>query len=125
MNCFAYRIHYQDDPRRIGHIPMNSDEVVAALRRFRDALPQYLQELNASGEVPEPPARQNSAIRVIVRTELDWAKAALAMTGYADRHGLRATHVAKGPLPAQARGGARPLAAWSCYALGGRLAAGK
>jgi hypothetical protein len=73
MNCFCYRIHYLDDPQRIGYIPMDSEAVHAALHRFRDALPDYLRELNASAEVPEPAHRPGNAIRIIVKTELDWA----------------------------------------------------
>lgn len=93
MNRFAYRIHYHNEPRRIGHIPMNSDEVFAALGRFRDALPGYLAALNATVEMPEPLLRHRNALRVVVSTDLDWAKASKAMTGFADRHGLHATHV--------------------------------
>ncbi len=102
MNRYAYRIHYNDDPRRIGHIPMDSDELSAALGRFRDALPRYMAEMNATAELLEPMHRRGNAIRVVVNTVLDWAKMSAAMAGYADRHGLRATHVMSTLPPALA-----------------------
>jgi hypothetical protein len=126
MNCYAYRIHEQDDPQRIGHVAMNSDEVHAALRRFHEALPQYLRELNASAELPEPLQRHCSAIRVLVHTELDWALASRAMNSYADRHGLRATRVLRSPSPGMDGSAARKGAgSWLMSALGGALATGK
>jgi len=39
-----------------------------------------------------------------VNTVLDWAKTSAAMAGYADRHGLRATHVMSTLPPAPVRG---------------------
>ncbi len=93
MSRYAYRIHYQQDSRRIGHIPMNSDEVFAALVRFRDALPLYLAALPATVEIPDPLLRNQNAVRVVVHTDRDWAQTSEAMKGFADRHGLLATHV--------------------------------
>lgn len=94
MNRYAFRIHQKSDPWRSGNPPTNSDDVLGALRRFRDALPQYMAELNAVAEASEPLQGRDGAIRVHIYTNLDWAKASVAMAGYADRHGLRATHVA-------------------------------
>ncbi|SPE25154.1 hypothetical protein SBBP1_30040 [Burkholderiales bacterium] len=113
MNRFVYRIHYQIDPRRIGHIAMNSDEVYAALSRFCAALRGYMAEINASAELPEALQRNQSAVRVVVNTRLDWAKASVAMAGFADRHGLRATHVtvALASVPAAARAARMSLGA--------------
>lgn len=125
MNRYAYRIHYQEDPKRIGHIPMNGDEVHAALRRFRDALPQYLRELNASAEMPEAVQRHHNAIRVLIHTDRDWAQASRAMAAYADRHGLRATHVLRSQASLAGTGtqGVR-AGSWLLGSIGGSLAAG-
>jgi hypothetical protein len=102
MNRYAFRIHHDSDPRRIGFVPMDSDAVHAALARFRDYLPAYLREIGACAEALQPIQRSSTAIRVTVHTMLDWQQAATAMVGYADRHGLRATHVTVG-LAAAAR----------------------
>jgi hypothetical protein len=96
MNRLSFRIHHDNDPRRVGHIPMDCDQVFAALRRFRDALPSYLAELGASMENLAPPHPRQSAIRLTVNTVLDWERAHSAIAGYADRHGLRATRVRAG-----------------------------
>jgi hypothetical protein len=113
MNRYAFRIHYDGDSRRIGHIPMDGDGVHAALCSFRDRLPAYLREMGAQAEVPEAPARSVTALRVCVHTHLDWERATVAMGCYAERHGLRAIHVTSalvaaphGALPAR-----RPLGA--------------
>lgn len=111
MHCFAFRIHYQCEPRRIGHVLMNAEDVMAALNRFRAALPAYMAELGASAEVPQAGSAYNAALRVVVHTRRDWAQTTAAMTGYADRHGLCATpvttalvSVASGPAVAAAPG---------------------
>jgi hypothetical protein len=101
MNRFAYRIHYRNDPRRIGNIPMDGAEVSAALARFRDALPAYMAELDAVAQVCEPLSRHGSGLRIVVSTGLDWAKVSVALAAYADRHGLHATHIASAPFVAQ------------------------
>jgi len=93
VNRYVYRIHYQIDPGRIGHIPMSGEEVHVALERFCAALRGYMAELSASAELPEPLQRHQTALRVAVLTCLDWAKTSAAMGAYAERHGLRATHV--------------------------------
>jgi hypothetical protein len=122
MNRYAYRIHYQEDPKRIGHVPMNGDEIHAALRRFHDALPQYLRELDASAELPEPVQRHCHAIRVLVHTDRDWALASQAMAAYADRHGLRATHVVRSRTDAPAGAPRARAGAWRPGSMAGALA---
>jgi hypothetical protein len=99
LNRFAFRIHYKSHPGRSDNTAMNSDDVSGALCRFRDALPQYMAELNAVAEASEPGGDHGGAIRVNIYTHLDWAKASVAMSSYAGRHGLRATHVAKAFVP--------------------------
>ena len=99
MNRYAFRIHYKSDPRRSGNNPMTGDDVPGALDRFRDALPLYMAELNAVAEASEPLQGRENAIRVHIYTHLDWAKASVAMAAYANRHGLRATHVANAFVP--------------------------
>jgi hypothetical protein len=98
MNRFAYRIHYSNDPRRIGNVEMGSEEVCAALARFREDLPRYMSEMGARAELSEPmqgPMRRHaSSLRIKLHTRLDWAQASVAIGRYAERHGLRATHVA-------------------------------
>lgn len=94
MNRYAFRIHYKSDPRQSGNNPTTGDDVSGALCRFREALPEYMAELNATAQASEPIRDRDGAIRVHVYTHLDWAKASVAMAAYADRHGLRAIHVA-------------------------------
>jgi len=94
VNRYAFRIHYTSKPRRSDNTPMSGDDVAGALSRFRDALPQYMAELNAVAEAYESALSHDSAIRVHIYTHLDWAMASLAMAAFASRHGLRATHVA-------------------------------
>jgi len=100
MNRYAFRIHYSHDPRRIGNMLLSSEGVAAALLRFRDALPTYMAEMRARAELTDPAQRHPHALRVVVFTPLDWAKASVAMAAFADRHGLRATHVASALMPA-------------------------
>jgi len=99
VNRYAFRIHHKSDPRRSDNTPLNSDDASGALLRFRDALPQYMAELNSVAEASEPLWGHDIAIRVSIYTHLDWAKASLAMAAYAARHGLRATHVANAFVP--------------------------
>jgi len=99
VNRYAFRIHYKSDPRRSDNTALNGDDASGALLRFRDALPQYMAELNSVAEASEPLRGHDSAIRVSIYTHLDWAKASIAMAAYADRHGLRATHVANAFVP--------------------------
>lgn len=99
MNRFSYRIHYRNEPGRIGNIPMDSEQVFAALCRFRDSLPEYMEKIESQAVTEVPLARHESAMRIVVHTNLDWQKATLAMAAYADRHGLSATHVASALVP--------------------------
>ena len=119
MNRYAYRIHYQQPAQKQGQLPMDAEAVHSALRRFRESLPLYLHELNASAELPQALQGPCIAMRMLVHTDLDWANASLAMTRYADRHNLRATRVLRAPPVVAPRKGAP---GWLLDAFGSPLA---
>jgi len=112
MKQYSFRVHYRNDPRRIGHLPMDAIRLADALREFREALPRHIDGTGMRAEFPEPINAHASALRVVLHSALDWEKVALAMRAAADRYGLCATHIAVAlhryaPVPASA--GALPV----------------
>jgi hypothetical protein len=81
---------------------MDGERFLDALGRFRDALPACLAKLAASAEFPEPVRWNQQAMRVTVRSRLDWQKTDEAMVGFAAHCGLPATHVRTGLVSAAA-----------------------
>lgn len=96
MNRFCFRIRFEGDLLRDGQGVADRKEAREAMGRFLRELPACLAELGASAQLAHVPRGQDTALRLMVSTVLDWETAYLAMVGFAVRHELRATLVRKG-----------------------------
>ncbi len=97
MNRYGYSIRYDDDPSVGGHTQLVGDQVTAVIHDFMLALPDYLNELNATAEKVTPselskPIHHRGLINadVIVTTTLDLNEMNEVMREFAARHALTA-----------------------------------
>jgi len=108
MNRYAYRVH-GEGPVRHAHRPHhNAEALVAALRRFCEALPGHLEVMGAKAELPANLGSDQTSVRLGVVASLDWAQVSLAIKGCADRFGLHVARVAT--LPASVGKGVAGIA---------------
>ncbi|SPJ16965.1 hypothetical protein SBBP2_230028 [Burkholderiales bacterium] len=93
MTRFAYRVHYDSNPRRAGHALLSEAQVATTLSWFRDDLRGDLTDDPKATVSSEPVSEDRNARFVVVETNLAEATVDAAVQMRAKNHDLQAVRV--------------------------------